>query len=99
MCSALLVLSGSTRLEFGKASDLGHMTSPREIDEELCIETNFSATDFIKRIKNFFSYAVWLTIVSQLYMKEELERLLQIVHRRLVVLPVKLNSMLICRIR
>lgn len=49
--SSLSSFPGSTRLEFGKASDLGHMTSPREIDEELCIETNFSATDFIKRIK------------------------------------------------
>lgn len=42
---------GSTRLEFGKADDAGCMTSPREISEDLCVETNFSATDFIKRIK------------------------------------------------
>ena len=53
--SFLSSFPGSTRLEFGKASDSGHMTSPRKIHEELCIETNFSATDFIKRIKKLLS--------------------------------------------
>jgi len=42
---------GSTKLEFGKTSDASRMTTPFNISEELCIETNFSATAFIKRIK------------------------------------------------
>ncbi|MGN0182106.1 MAG: hypothetical protein ACI4DP_06810 [Candidatus Ornithomonoglobus sp.] len=49
--SSINSFPGSTRLEFDKADDASHMTSPREISEDLCVETNFSATDFIKRIK------------------------------------------------
>ena len=45
----------STRLEFGKTDDASRMTAPKEISEELCVETNFSATDFIKRIKILLS--------------------------------------------
>ncbi|MDO4575343.1 MAG: hypothetical protein Q4D98_09040 [Planctomycetia bacterium] len=46
---------GSTRLEFGKADDARRMIAPKEISEELYIETNFSATVFIKRIKTLLS--------------------------------------------
>lgn len=45
----------STSLEFGKTDDASRMTAPKEISEELCVETNFSATDFIKRIKILLS--------------------------------------------
>lgn len=53
--SSLNSFPGSTRLEFGKADDAGCMTSPRGISEDLFIETNFSATDFIRRIKKLLS--------------------------------------------
>lgn len=46
---------GSTRLEFSNVDDASRMTAPKEISEELCVETNFSATDFIKRIKTLLS--------------------------------------------
>ncbi len=46
---------GSSRLEFGTISDENNMTAPRKVSEELFIETNFSATDFIKRIKTLLS--------------------------------------------
>ncbi|NCB25667.1 MAG: hypothetical protein EOM62_09380 [Bacteroidia bacterium] len=53
--SSLSSFPGSTRLEFGKTDDASRMTAPREISEELCVETNFSATDFIQRIKMLLS--------------------------------------------
>lgn len=45
----------SERLEFGTSDELTQMTAPRIIDEHLCIETNFSATDLVKRIKTLLS--------------------------------------------
>ena len=53
--SSLNSFPGSKRLEFGKADDVDCMTSPREISEDLFVETNFSATDFIRRIKKLLS--------------------------------------------
>lgn len=53
--SSLSSFPGSTRLEFGKACDANRMTAPKEISQNLCVETNFSATDFIKRIKTLLS--------------------------------------------
>lgn len=55
MFATLISFPGSARVEFGKADDLSRMTEPREISEGLCIETNFSATDFVKRIKMLLS--------------------------------------------
>lgn len=52
---SLISFPGSTRLEFGKATDADRMTAPKEISQNLCVETNFSATDFIKRIKTLLS--------------------------------------------
>jgi len=53
--SGLDSFPGSTRLEFGTASDADQMAAPRIISDELCVETNFSATDFVKRIKTLLS--------------------------------------------
>lgn len=53
--SSLNCFPGSTRLEFSTADDACRMTAPREISEELCVETNFSATDFVKRIATLLS--------------------------------------------
>lgn len=53
--SSLHSFPGSTRLEFGKANDVNLMTAPKEISQNLCVETNFSATDIIKRIKTLLS--------------------------------------------
>jgi len=53
--NSLSSFPGSTRLEFGNAREASCMTAPRKISEELCVETNFSATDFIKRIKTLLS--------------------------------------------
>lgn len=53
--SSLRSLPGSTRLEFSKANDTKRMIAPRKISEEICLETNFSATDLIKRIKTLLS--------------------------------------------
>lgn len=53
--STLSSFPGSTRLEFGKANDVNLMTAPKEISQNLCVETNFSATDIIKRIKTLLS--------------------------------------------
>lgn len=53
--SSLSSFPGSTRLEFSKADDASRMTAPIELSEELYVETNFSATDFIKRIKMLLS--------------------------------------------
>lgn len=52
---ALSSFPGSTRLEFGKTGDASRMTAPRVISEDFCIETNFSATDFVKRMKRLLS--------------------------------------------
>lgn len=46
---------GSTRLEFDKVNDADRMTAPRDISKDFCVETNFSATDFIKRIRILLS--------------------------------------------
>ena len=45
----------SERLEFGTSDESTQMTAPRKIDDHFCIETNFSATDLVKRIKTFLS--------------------------------------------
>lgn len=49
--NSLKALPGKTGLEFGKAKDAEIMISPKIISDELCVETNFSATDFVRRIK------------------------------------------------
>lgn len=53
--SSLSSFPGSTRMEFSKTDDASRMTAPREVSEELYVETNFGATDFIKRIKILLS--------------------------------------------
>lgn len=53
--SSLSSFPESSRLEFGKTDVASRMTEPREIFEKLCLETNFSATGFIKRIKILLS--------------------------------------------
>ena len=60
--STLSSFPGSKRLEFGKANDANRMTSPRVISEDLCVETNFSATDFIKRLKKLLPCVEWFMI-------------------------------------
>ena len=42
---------GSRRIEFAKPQDADRMLSPKLVSDSLCVETNFSATDFIKRLK------------------------------------------------
>lgn len=42
---------GSKRIEFAKPQDADRMLSPKLVSDSLCVETNFSATDFIKRLK------------------------------------------------
>lgn len=53
--NSLSFFPGCTRLEFGKAGDASCMTAPRKITEKLYVETNFSVTDFIKRLKALLS--------------------------------------------
>lgn len=53
--SHLSSFQGSKRLEFGAASDAHQMTAPRLISEKLCVETNFSATDIVRRIKTLLT--------------------------------------------
>lgn len=53
--NSLRSFPGGTRLEFGKEDDVDRMTAPRLIANGLCIETNFSAADIIKRIKTLLS--------------------------------------------
>ena len=42
---------GSRMIEFAKPQDADRMLSPKLVSDSLCVETNFSATDFIKRLK------------------------------------------------
>lgn len=42
---------GSRSIEFAKPQDADRMLSPKLVSDSLCVETNFSATDFIKRLK------------------------------------------------
>ena len=42
---------GSTRIEFCSEEEAGQLVSPRAISDQLYAETNYSATDIIKRIK------------------------------------------------
>lgn len=47
----LKTLPGFTRVEFGSASESTDMVAPKQINEALYVETNFGATDIVKRIK------------------------------------------------
>lgn len=51
----LRALPGFTRLEFGNFSESAEMTAPKKINDVLYVETNFSATDIVKRIKELLS--------------------------------------------
>ena len=46
---------GSRRIEFAKPQDADRMLSPKLVSDSLCVETNFSATDFIKRLKTLLT--------------------------------------------
>ena len=46
---------GSKRIEFAKPQDADRMLSPKLVSDSLCVETNFSATDFIKRLKTLLT--------------------------------------------
>lgn len=46
---------GSRRMEFAKPQDADRMLSPKLVTDSLCVETNFSATDFIKRLKTLLT--------------------------------------------
>ena len=45
----------STRIEFGTKEDKNRMTAPKVVSNDLCVETNFSATDLVKRLKTLLS--------------------------------------------
>lgn len=45
----------SRRIEFAKPQDADRMLSPKLVSDSLCVETNFSATDFIKRLKTLLT--------------------------------------------
>lgn len=53
--NAMQSFPGSKRIEFAKPQDADRMLSPKLVSDSLCVETNFSATDFIKRLKTLLT--------------------------------------------